>query len=211
MEPFLPKVPLPALAAIDAVRIAPVRFGACPAQTIGRTGHQDQVHVVRHQAVRAYTDPGHYAPPRYLGEISAIVLVVEDRRQPPDATLRNVVSDTGNDDAGHSSHGARLPEPERHVKNKQGTLTRHRNRSPSAVKLTNCPHFLDDWLPSSKSTVSFLARTAGRSKGSGVASVMAVASGGSRSTSSRNRFATRFPHLAPQPDGFCSCLMHDPD
>ena len=44
-----------------------------------------------------------------------------------------------------------------------------------SAALSNNRPASEDWLPPSKSTVSFLARTAGRSKGSGVASVMAVA------------------------------------
>jgi hypothetical protein len=43
----------------------------------------------------------------------------------------------------------------------------------SASRSSNSPAS-DDWLPPLKSTVSFLRHTAGRSKGSGVSSVMAA-------------------------------------
>ncbi len=74
------------------------------AQAVFVPRHQDQVHVVRHQAIGPDRHP-------VLGQeldIGALVPVVEEGLEPPVAPLGHVMRDAGNHDAGETGHGGRL-------------------------------------------------------------------------------------------------------
>ena len=76
------------------------------AQPVGIGRHQDEVHVVRHQAPGPHLDAGSAA---IFGEqvaIKRIVAVAEEGPRAAVAALRDVVRVTGDDDAGETGHAA---------------------------------------------------------------------------------------------------------
>ena len=91
-------------------------------------------------------------------EVDGILVAAGNRRRPAPSPSRTSRAGCGSHRADPASH-------------RQAARTR-RACAPPACSSSRPPS--EDWLPPSKSTVSFLRRTDGRSKGSSVASVMAA-------------------------------------
>jgi hypothetical protein len=80
--------------------LAPVQQRQRPAQAVGIGRHQDEVHVVRHQAPRPHGDAGGVT---MLGEevaIEGVVVVAKERTRAAVAALGDMVRVIRNDDAG---------------------------------------------------------------------------------------------------------------
>jgi len=90
-EAALPKIAAPALAEVDAPGVAAMRLAERSAQGLGVRRHQDQVHVVGHQAVGPAGDPGRRAVLGQEPAVGRVVLVAEEDRLAPVATLRHVM------------------------------------------------------------------------------------------------------------------------
>ena len=103
-EPALPEMAAALAPRLDHAGIAPMHPRQRPAQPVGVGRHQDQVHVVRHQAPGPHLDAGGTA---MLGEqvaIKRIVVIAEEGARAAVATLGDVVRVTGDDDAGKAGH-----------------------------------------------------------------------------------------------------------
>lgn len=103
-EPALPEMP-----ALLAPRLNDAGIGAMDprqrtAKPVGIGWHQDQVHVVRHQAPGPDLDIGRAAVLREQVAIERIVAVAEDGPYPAIAALGDMVGMTGNDDMGEAGH-----------------------------------------------------------------------------------------------------------
>jgi len=95
----------PASAGVDGVGPAAVRLADGPPEGIGLRRHEDQLNVVRHQALSPYLDA---SLERLLGQQIAVDLLaafLEEDGFAPVATLRDVVRKTRNHNVRQSSHG----------------------------------------------------------------------------------------------------------
>jgi hypothetical protein len=78
--------------------------GKTPAQPVAGSGHEDQMHVVGHQAER---ETGHvccFARVLEQAQIQRAIGIREKHLLSPIPTLRDMVGESGNDHAGESSH-----------------------------------------------------------------------------------------------------------
>ena len=105
-EPALPEMAAALAPRLDDAGIAAMDPRQRAAQPIRIGRHQDQVHVVRHQAPGPHLDIRGAA---ILGEqvaIKRIIIVAEEGPRAAVATLGDVVRMTGDDDTGEAGHTA---------------------------------------------------------------------------------------------------------
>jgi hypothetical protein len=107
-EAALPQVSPPAFAKVDASRIASVGLAQRPTQPIGPTRHHNQMHVVRHQAIRPDRHAAAPAPFAQQRQIRRVVGLDEERLLPPIAPLRHVMRNPGNHNSRQSCHTRNL-------------------------------------------------------------------------------------------------------
>jgi hypothetical protein len=103
------ETPLPEMAGSSAPRmngagITPMHRRQRPAQPVRIGGHQDEVHVVGHQAPRPDRDIGRLAMRAQEIAIERIVGVAEEGARTTIAALGDVVRMTGEHDAGETGH-----------------------------------------------------------------------------------------------------------
>lgn len=103
------KPPLPEMAGalasrLDGSSIASMHTGQRAAQTVRIGRHEDQMHVVWHQAPSPHLDPRRFAIRREQIAIERIVALLEERARPAIAALGDMVGMTGNDDASKTGH-----------------------------------------------------------------------------------------------------------
>ena len=103
-EPALPEMPGAPPPRMNAARVAPMHAGQRPPQPVGVERHQDEMHVVGHQAPRPHLDVGLAAVLRQEIAVERVVLVGEEGARAAVATLRDMVRDAGDDDAGEAGH-----------------------------------------------------------------------------------------------------------
>ena len=131
MKAFLPKVPTPALAKVDAPGVAAMGAGQAGAQTVGRRRalgpfrrrrhafqrrYQDQMHVVQHQALGPAGDARSRAGLGQQLEIGPVVGLLEEGFHSPDAALRHMMRLARNHHSGHPCHPTSLGESRRRIK-----------------------------------------------------------------------------------------------
>ena len=75
-----------------------MRVGKCGPQTAFVGRNQDQMDMVRHQAVAPHLDASDPATLRDQSTIFGIVILAEENRLPPVAALRNVMRNPRYDD-----------------------------------------------------------------------------------------------------------------
>ena len=105
-EPALPEMPAAFAARLDDAGVGAMHARQRPPQPVGIGRHQDEVHVVRHQAPGPHLDLGGTA---ILGEqvaIKRIVGVAEEGARAAVAALGDMVRMTGDDDTGEAGHAA---------------------------------------------------------------------------------------------------------
>ena len=105
IEPRLPKVALPAVALVHEPRVALVSDGKGRSQALGRTGYEDQMYVIGHQAPCDHLDAGCCAAFSNQFDVAGIVARVEKRRLAPVATLGDVVGNSWNNGSSAARHG----------------------------------------------------------------------------------------------------------
>ena len=95
--------------ALDRAGIGPMhaREGAAQPVRVGR--HQDQMHMVRHQAPGPHLDVGGLAIGREQIAVARIVAVAEEGASPAIATLGDMMGMSGDHDAGETGHAAACP------------------------------------------------------------------------------------------------------
>ena len=93
---------------MDGAGIGAVQLGERAAQAVGIGRRQDQMHMVRHQAPRPDADIGGAAMLDQQVVVERVVLGREEHFGPPVAALRDVVRQTGNDNASEASHAVNL-------------------------------------------------------------------------------------------------------
>src|SRR5258705_381182 len=101
-EPALPKMSAALAPCLDDTGIAAMQPRQRAAQPVGIGRHENQVHVVRHQAPGPNLDPGAAA---ILGEqvaIKRIIIIAEEGPRAAIATLRDMMRMTGDDDTGET-------------------------------------------------------------------------------------------------------------
>jgi len=79
-------------------------------QSFAGPGNDDQVHVIRHQAVTQQREAVQYAIVPEELEVSAAVRVIGQNYLPGIPPLRNMMGNVSNDDAGQSSHAQKISE-----------------------------------------------------------------------------------------------------
>lgn len=85
---------------IDHAGVAPVRLAERPPEPLGRRRRQDQMDVVRHEAVRPDRHTSLAAALAQEIQIETIILVAEERLHPPIAALRDVMGQLRHDETG---------------------------------------------------------------------------------------------------------------
>ena len=105
-KPLLPQMPAPPLPEIDHPGIPPVRLGKRRAKAVPAPRTKEQMHMVRHQAIRPYLRPDLRASLHKKRQIGRIVAFREKDGLPAVTALGNVVRDAGNDDTGYSRHAS---------------------------------------------------------------------------------------------------------
>jgi hypothetical protein len=90
-ESPLPQMPPPALAEIDHPRVATVGLADGPAQGVSCRRDNDQMNMIRHEAVRPDADLVLAAPLDKQVKVRAVVILAEERRLPPIAPLRDMM------------------------------------------------------------------------------------------------------------------------
>ena len=106
---------MPVLHAIDPLRVLHVKGLQCSMQAIGRTWHDDQMDVIRHQAVGENLDsvPGREGAQQ--GQVRVPVVVAEEDRATAVAPLGDVMRYAWDDDTRNTRHAYRLDAPARIV------------------------------------------------------------------------------------------------
>lgn len=101
-------MPSPILAEVDHTAVAPVSFTDAPAQTVLGFRRSYEVDMVRHKAVSPDFHAALLAPFGHQGNVSLIVFIVKESRQPSIAPLSNMVGNTGSYNTSDSSHERKL-------------------------------------------------------------------------------------------------------
>ena len=91
-------MPAPTLAEVDHARVTSVNLSQGASQSIGRAGNRNQMHVVRHQAVRPNLDVMCTAPLTRQIQIRLIILITKERLLPTVSPLRDMVRKAGSND-----------------------------------------------------------------------------------------------------------------
>jgi RHS repeat-associated protein len=104
-EPALPEMTAALAPRLDRAGIATMHPRQRPAQPVGIGRHQDQVHVVRHQAPGPHLDLGGAAIFSEQVAIKRVVEIAEEGARAAIAALGDMVRMTGNDDTGEAGHG----------------------------------------------------------------------------------------------------------
>lgn len=78
--------------------------GQAMTQSMRRRGSQDEMHVIRHQAERETGDTCRCACFGDQAQVERIIALREEYLLPPVATLRDMVREARNDNAGESGH-----------------------------------------------------------------------------------------------------------
>src|SRR5581483_6314831 len=105
----LPQMTGPALPCVDEAGIAPMRVGEGAAQPVLIRQHDDQMDVIRHQAVAPDLRLGLF---RRRGEqvaIERVVAVLEEGRPPAIAALGHMIGHAGNDQPRQTHRQPRIP------------------------------------------------------------------------------------------------------
>ena len=105
-EPALPEMTAALAPRLDDAGIAAMHARQRAAQPVGIGRHQDEMHMVRHQAPGPHLDLGGAAIFGKQVAIQRIVAVVEKGARAAIAALGDMVRMTGNDDAGETGHAA---------------------------------------------------------------------------------------------------------
>jgi len=95
VEAFLPKMTLPTVLLVDLQRIARMRFAQKPRKRVSAARNQNQMHVIRHQAVRQYVYFGCGQLLRKQVKIGFVVGITEEYRLSPIASLRDMMRVVG--------------------------------------------------------------------------------------------------------------------
>ena len=103
-EAALKQMPGDAQTRVDEAGVPAVRFAERQRQTIRGIGHQDEMDVVGHQAIRPHRDAGLAATLGQQIAVKRIVAILEENLLPPVATLGDMMRQTGHDDAGEAGH-----------------------------------------------------------------------------------------------------------
>ena len=101
----LPQVSTPALAEVDVPRIASVGLANRAGQTVYGLGHRNQMHVIRHQAIRLNFHPMPSAPSLHQVEVFPVVLLAQERLHPPVSPLGDVMRHPRRHYPGGTCHG----------------------------------------------------------------------------------------------------------
>src|SRR5438093_10570979 len=107
-EAAFPQMTSPSVPRIDEVGVAAMGLGEGTAQPMLVRGHDNDVHVIWHQAVAPYLATCLFGG---FGEdvtIEGIVAVAEEGLLTAITALGHMMRDTGNDEARQTSHGARV-------------------------------------------------------------------------------------------------------
>lgn len=91
-------------ARVDVAGVVPVHMPKCPAQRISITRHGNDMHMVGHQPVGPYFDTMPLSRLRQQIEIQRIIALLEKRPLSPVATLRDMVRNAGQNDAGKAGY-----------------------------------------------------------------------------------------------------------
>ncbi len=103
-EAILPQVPASAMQLVDVFGVEPMRAADGQCKRIGALGGDDQMHVIRHEAIRENREA---VALRLLCEDSQIgpsIIVAEEDILAVVAALRDMVGQTGNDDSRDPRH-----------------------------------------------------------------------------------------------------------
>ena len=90
---------------IDIARVTPMRLAERSCETRGLGRHQDEVDMVRHQAIGPDRDPPLAASRCQKIAIELVIGGVAEQAFATHAALRHEMRQAGNDDAGDASHG----------------------------------------------------------------------------------------------------------
>lgn len=95
-------------ALIDPCSILPVRLGKCRAQTVLVGWHQNDVHMIGHQAPRPYRALRLFSSDEQLVAVETVVVIVEENLRAPVAPLGDMMRLAGNDNPRQAGHGAAI-------------------------------------------------------------------------------------------------------
>jgi hypothetical protein len=105
-EALLPEMSGPAAPGIDELGKVSVHRAKEPCQRIGVVRHDDQVDVIRHQAVSPDCDTGCSGALSKERAVEPVIPFSEEDRLAAGAALCDVVGQAGNDDARNSRHAS---------------------------------------------------------------------------------------------------------
>ena len=105
-EPALPEMTATFATRLNDTGITTMHPRKCAAQPVRIGRHQDEVHVVRHQAPGPYFDPGSTAIRREQLAVKRIVVITEKGALAAIATLGDMVRMTGDDNTGKTGHAS---------------------------------------------------------------------------------------------------------
>jgi hypothetical protein len=88
---FWPQMPSPSLKKVDAPGIAPMSLTDCAAQSAFRAGDNDQMHMIRHKAIRPYLHAATAAPLSHEFDVCLVIIITKERPLPTISSLRNMV------------------------------------------------------------------------------------------------------------------------
>jgi len=91
---------------LDNAGVTTMDTRKCAAQLVGIGRHEDEMHVVRHQAPGPYLDARRAAMCGEQIAIERIVGIVEEGLRAAIAAPRDMVRMTGDDDTGEAGHAA---------------------------------------------------------------------------------------------------------
>ena len=106
VKALLPEMTAPAVAKIDDAGVAAMSVGEGAAEATRIRGHENEVHVVRHQAVGEHLDAGAAAAARDPRQVGEIARRRRKSLQTPVATWVTWWATPGNDDAGVTGHAS---------------------------------------------------------------------------------------------------------
>ncbi len=104
----LPEMTRHLAAGVDDAGIGAVRLGEGGAQAVFVLRHEDQMQVVRHQAVAEADNVRRFAAFGDQSQIKRAVCIGVEYLLPAIATLGDVVGETGNNNASKTGHGKRV-------------------------------------------------------------------------------------------------------
>ena len=103
-EPALPEMAGALAPRMNDAGVTAMHRRQRPAQAVGVGRHQNQMHMIGHQAPRPHLHAGRAAVLPEQIAVERVIGVAEERARAAVAALGDVVRVTGNDDAGEAGH-----------------------------------------------------------------------------------------------------------